>query len=309
MASEQPLPTGYYDEPVLKPPRWGWNVVAYLWLGGAGAGAYVIGSLATLRGGTDDAKIARHAYCASAAAMALCPPLLISHLGRPDRFHHMLRVWKPSSPMNAGVWAMSALAGLAFASAAAALSRRVGRALWRKDLAILGTPVALFVGTYTGVLLTHSSIPLWAASSALPAVFACSALGSGAALVSLASALSPATSAAARRRLDRTERLAAIAEGLALMCWLRDVGKFAKPLASVRLRGLFQFGAAFCGLVLPTVLPAPNQKGVRGWLDIAKPLLVLGGALALRYCVVEGGKMSARDQQAYLEFTSGYLLK
>ena len=41
---------------------------------------------------------------------------LVADLGRPERFHHMLRVAKPSSPMSMGTWILSAYgpgAGLA----------------------------------------------------------------------------------------------------------------------------------------------------------------------------------------------------
>jgi len=34
--------------------------------------------------------------------------LLIADLGRPERFHHMLRVAKPSSPMSVGTWILTA---------------------------------------------------------------------------------------------------------------------------------------------------------------------------------------------------------
>ena len=40
--------------------------------------------------------------------MAASPPLLISDLGRPERFHHMLRVLKPTSPMSVGSWVLGA---------------------------------------------------------------------------------------------------------------------------------------------------------------------------------------------------------
>ncbi len=32
---------------------------------------------------------------------------LIADLGRPERFHHMLRVAKPSSPMSTGTWILA----------------------------------------------------------------------------------------------------------------------------------------------------------------------------------------------------------
>jgi hypothetical protein len=44
---------------------------------------------------------------AAVAAFLPCPGLLIADLGRPDRFLYMLRVFKPSSPMNLGSWTLA----------------------------------------------------------------------------------------------------------------------------------------------------------------------------------------------------------
>ena len=280
---------GYYDEPALKPPDWGWSVIAYLWLGGAAAGAFVVGALASLRNKRGDDAIARCAFGASSAVVLLCPPLLISHLGRPDRFHHMLRVFKPSSPMNAGAWALTGLSALAVAGAATSASPKLRKLLPRKAVALAGLPLALFFGTYTGVLLGHSSVPLWAASPILPALFACSSLASGTALVSLAASLTRGIDARGRKRLHRAERAATAAEAVALAGWLNQIGPYGKPLKSDGVRDVFQIGAIACGIILPMI--------------VRSPLPGLVGALALRYSVVAAGKLSSQDQSAYLEFT------
>ena len=280
---------GYYDEPALKPPDWGWNVIAYLWLGGSAAGAFVVGALASLRNKRGDGAIARCAFGAATAAVLVCPALLVSHLGRPERFHHMLRVFKPSSPMNAGAWALLGLSALSVAAVATDRSTMLRKWLPRKDVALVGLPLGLFFATYTGVLLGHSSVPLWAASPMLPALFACSSLASGTALVSLAAAATRSVDDVGRRRLRRAERAATAAEAIALAGWLSQVGRFGKPLTSASVRDVFQIGAIGCGIVLPMFVRAP--------------FFCFGGALALRYSVVVAGKLSSQDQSAYLEFT------
>ena len=53
--------------------------------------------------------------------------LLIADLGRPERFHYMLRVVKPSSPMSVGTWILTAYgpgSGVAAARTAAAFAAR-----------------------------------------------------------------------------------------------------------------------------------------------------------------------------------------
>lgn len=286
---------GYYDVPVLKAPNWGWEVIGYLWLGGIAGGSFVISSLTTLRDKSHaDRHVARRGYAIAAVAAALCAPLLIKHLGRPERFHHMLRVWKPGSPMNAGAWTLAAFAPLAAMAAGAAL---FGEPRWlRRLIAAVGLPPALFFTTYTGALLGHSSVPLWAASPLLPALFACSALATGTAAIGF-------ESRRAHHRLARAERVAAAAELLTLAAWLAQADEFAKPLFDRKLKNPFVIGAVTCGMVLPLALPAAQNKNTT-WLDVLKPFLVLAGGLALRYAIVAAGKLSSQDQQAYLKFAS-----
>ena len=289
----------YYGQPAIKEPDWGWSVVGYLWVGGIGAGAFVASTLAALRGGRGDRQIAKLGFSVSTIAMGISAPLLISHLGRPERFHHMLRLFKPTSPMNAGVWGMTALSGMAFVNAALNL---LGAGPFTRSLAALaGMPAALFVSAYTGVLLGHSSIPLWAASPLLPAVFASSSMATGTAGISLLAELFSVGSTSARKRLAGAERIASAVEALALAAWLKETGEFAKPLFEPPLKDMFERGAIGAGIATPLALPSTRSSSF--W-DLVKPALVLAGGLALRYALVEGGRRSSKDPDAYLKFTS-----
>src|SRR5207237_4317140 len=96
----------YKDVPILKRPTWNNEVAVYFFFGGISAGAALIGSLADVFGGERRKELARTANYVAFVALLPCPPLLIADLGTPSRFHHMLRVFKPSSPMNLGSWAL-----------------------------------------------------------------------------------------------------------------------------------------------------------------------------------------------------------
>src|SRR5690348_9124715 len=85
-------PREYYGLPLLKPPVWTWEVPAYFFTGGAAGAAAVIAAVAQLAGGRPD--LVRDARWVAAAGGAVSPPLLISDLGRPERFLNMLRVFK-----------------------------------------------------------------------------------------------------------------------------------------------------------------------------------------------------------------------
>ena len=55
------------------------------------------------------------------------PALLVADLGRPERFLHMLRVFKVTSPMSVGTWILLASSGATNTAAALTLSGRLRR--------------------------------------------------------------------------------------------------------------------------------------------------------------------------------------
>src|SRR5215467_10839243 len=98
-----PLPeaspeNGYYQIPLLKQPPWKWQIPLYFFVGGAAGAAAVIGAIADYTGA--DHQLVRHARWIAAAGSVISPALLISDLGRPERFLAMMRVFKPQSPMS-----------------------------------------------------------------------------------------------------------------------------------------------------------------------------------------------------------------
>ncbi len=103
----------YYDVPLLKKPVWSWEIATYFFFGGLSAGAYVLGRAAERGGGRKYRDLTRMASYVALGTLMPCPPLLIADLGDPKRFHHMLRVWKPGTPMNFGTWSIVAYSGMA----------------------------------------------------------------------------------------------------------------------------------------------------------------------------------------------------
>jgi len=184
-----PIGPTYYDYPALKPPVWTWEVPAYFFVGGAAGAAALIGAVARRTGGSD--RLVRDARWIAAAGAALSPPLLISDLGRPERFLNMLRVFKLRSPMSVGAWTLVAFSNAAAAAAFADLAHRStgGRLPVRivadaADLLAAGTGVVL--STYTGVLLGATAIPIWSANATLlPLHFGASSLGAAVSMLEL----------------------------------------------------------------------------------------------------------------------------
>jgi hypothetical protein len=168
----------YYGKPILKLPRWKEpHLPAYLFLGGLSGGSAVMGAAAAATG---RGALARAGRITSAAAALGGTGFLVAELGRPERFLHMLRVAKPTSPMSMGSWLLAAHSGLAGAAAGSELTGRLP-ALG----AAAGACSALtgpLLATYTGVLLANTAVPGWhGARRELPVLFAASAMASAAA--------------------------------------------------------------------------------------------------------------------------------
>src|SRR5438477_12956852 len=149
----------YYDFPVLKAPTWHWEITWYFFFGGLAAGCYVIASIASLFGSREDRAVARAGYYLSLLSLLPCPPLLIKDLGRPERFLHMLRIFKVKSPMSVGVYGLlffSLFSGItAFIQVArdGLLGKWWGAKLLaslpQKLLAVPGVFFGFFLGGYT----------------------------------------------------------------------------------------------------------------------------------------------------------------
>jgi formate-dependent nitrite reductase membrane component NrfD len=172
------MTTTYADTPLLKPPVWTWEVPVYFFVGGAAGAASVLGAAAQLTGG--DEALVRDARWIALIGAGLSAPLLISDLGRPERFLNMLRVFKPQSPMSVGVWTLAIFGGAT--AGAVLLPYKPLRNL--SGLAAAATGVVM--ATYTGVLLGVTAIPLWKDhADFLPVHFGASALGSAVSLMEL----------------------------------------------------------------------------------------------------------------------------
>jgi formate-dependent nitrite reductase membrane component NrfD len=278
------------------------------------AGAYVTASLAQNFGSADDRRVAAGGYYVAAAALAPCAPLLIADLGRPDRFHHMLRIFKPLSPMNLGAWTLTGFTPIAVARAASAAA---STGLLRGPLAALarlvptrlaeltGCVLGLTLAGYSGVLLAATNVPLWAKSKLLGGLFMASALASGSAAVTLQAAQRGAPNATLHR-LGTLESAASLGEMAMLAGYLVQSGKTARPLTTGRFAAPFWLGAVGAGAMLPMLLHqfARRRDGrARRSLSTAAAVCTIAGSLALRWSIFEAGKVSSEDQAASFELS------
>lgn len=302
----------YRDIPILQRPPWGHWIAGYFFFGGISSGSFVVAALADLSGGQRARAIAHTAHYVALASLLPCPPFLIADLGKPARFHHMLRVVKPSSPMNLGAWVLTVHGAATTAGAAVALARDgrvplVGRAVARIPISAIGAgglPSALALGGYTGVLLGTSAIPVWYTSPLLGALFMASAISTGVAAVSLVGAMGGNTGEGDHDILAPFALIASVTEAALLGGYLATSGRAAAPL----LRGTLgaQLGGAAICIVAATALDivATRAPGRRQLLTaVAAGATLIGGAL-LRWSIVHAGHASADDREGTLAASS-----
>jgi formate-dependent nitrite reductase membrane component NrfD len=306
----EPVP-GYHDIPMLKPPVWTDMIAWYFFLGGLSGGAYVTARLAERIGGPRFRGVGAVGTGVAALAALPCAPLLIADLGDPKRFHHMLRVFKPESPMNLGSWVLTGYHGCGAAALAheflrdSSVMQSDDGSRFLKNAAdgllaaiadVGGIPLALLLTSYTGVLLTGGSVPVWCKSTWLPALFAASAFSSGSAAISLAMEALDAAGVrvgadVARLPLETLHTAAHLAEVVTLVGYLSTAGK---PLLTGKLatRTWGVLGSIAASEMMSRLPAGPRASR---WLKLGATALSLYSAYSLRSAILQAGGKSARN--------------
>ena len=298
----------YRNVPILARPTWGHLISAYFFLGGVSSGAFTLGSLA-LVGGRRRRRLSRAAHVTALITLLPCPPLLIADLGKPARFPHMLRIFKPSSPMNLGAWTLTAHGGFAAMTVLVDLAHArklpilgpLGRLVPESAFAVAGVPTALALGGYTGVLLGTTSVPAWSTSPLLGALFMASSLSTGLAAVALAATLSGPGKEGTERPLSALGFTFTAAELSLLLGYLATSAEAVKPLLHGRQGLLLRAAAAALGLSAALdAFHARRPVTPRSTSLPASVATLVAGAL-LRIAVVGAGAASAEDREGTLK--------
>jgi formate-dependent nitrite reductase membrane component NrfD len=287
----------------LKPPTWKNEIASYFFLGGISGGASVIAALAELIGGRSLQRLARVAHWVAFLTLLPCPPLLIADLGLPARFHHMLRVFKPGSPMNLGSWILTGHGGLLALTILRTMASRIPvfgpllRIVPSQPVAVAEVPLGLGLGGYTGVLIGTTSVPLWSRSPFLGGLFMASSMSTGAAAVSLAAT---GESEAEREALSTISIGSGLVELMLFALYLMTSGSAAKPLLEGPSFGVTLGGAAATGSAIVLEALAARVPFGAGLFTRVAALCTLAGGAALRFSVVHAGHPSANDRDGTL---------
>jgi Polysulphide reductase, NrfD len=282
----------YYGRPVLKSPVWEDGVAYYFFLGGLSAGSSL---LAVGADQTRRPALRKGARIAALASLALGAGYLIRDLGRPARFHHMLRVAKPTSPMNVGSWILAAYGpAVGVAAASELVPARLRRTVLGRLVGGLGRPAGLAsaalapaVASYTAVLLSQTAVPAWHESyPELPFIFTASAAASAGGLGMI---LAPPQEAAPARRLAMYGAIVELAASRRLENRLGVVGEAF--LTGEPRRQLARASMLTASGVLGSTLLGRHSRIAA----IASGAALLAGGLLERLGLLHAGRASTMD--------------
>jgi hypothetical protein len=282
----------YYDRPLLQESVWEWAIPLYYYIGGLTGASLVLSAAAQVKQAAELDLLIRRGHRIGFIGCLVSGGLLIYDLGRPSRFLNMLRVFRPTSPMNMGAWILSGTG--ACATGASFFRGRGG--LWGNAGGLFGLLAGVFgmgLSTYTGVLIANSAIPIWQESrKALPILFGSSALAS------LGCTFDIFCERPEARRITNlignVGRAAELAAGMVMERHASAVPRVGRPFKR-GLSGLMWRGAAFLTFASLVVSTLPNRTRKS---RIAAGLLGTAGSLLLRVTVEHLGTASARDARA-----------
>ncbi len=300
---------------------WSWQPALYLFLGGMGAGAFIMAAVLFLIDRTKHRLVVCASMWTAFASLAVGLMLLLSELISPVRGIMMWSAFSNfSSWMTYGAWGAFCALAVWFVSALLAV-RPVGNGLAKKwkwfkahgavlrtVLAWIGIALGAFVAVYTGMLLmTAGGVPLWD-SPLLPALFTVSAFDTGVALVEAIAVILSKRDPLAHRAQMLMERIVVVlvvaevavlaallwqmASGDAATAWGAAAAASAELLTSGGLSTVFWWMVVACGLVLPLAMAilglALGKRESRPAMAVGAIGALIGGC-ELRFLMLAAG--------------------
>lgn len=283
---------------------WRWKIAAYLFLAGAGAGAYLIGALAMFGGYDAPAKIA---ITIGPPIVAVSTLFLIADLGHPEKF--FIAVLHPSTSwisrgfiillveiivgvIHIGLWVWP-------------FNVLNGAPEWRAAVAVVGGIFAVATAIYTGLLIgVIVSRPFWN-SPLLPVLFLVSAASTGIGLVMLATPVwygivggaDQAVVGTFLRDVAQADMILIILEALIVYLYLQIVYDRAPEgvalLTRGKFSGVFWGGFIVVGLLIPLIIEYfalfLGELAAEMLVGLVAGILVLFGGLLLRFLILAAG--------------------
>ncbi len=279
-------------EHFVQPPHWEVWITLYFFLAGIAGGSYVLATMLRLWGSPRDEATSRVAFMWAFPIAVVCGILLTIDLGKPLRFWHMMinttpgsvgLNFKPWSPISLGTWALLLFSLFAFVSFLEVMTKRGNdrnvsgaMVIWN----VLGSLVALFLASYTGVVLSVSNQPVWSDSYAIGGLFVASALSASAAFLGFMSRYRSDDALATEGRLAAADAWFVLLELIMIIAFfvtLSSAGQLWRETTPIYLIGWILIFASF----IPSLRMLAGGARVR--------YATSGGAVAATRAVVGTG--------------------
>ena len=157
------IQNGYANMPVTKAPGWFGSIAWDALLNGMATGLFMAAAVCELAAPAVFTPVSKVAYPVALVLLLVDLGMLVLDLGDSFRFHHMLRIFKPGSPMSVGTWCLTIFSLPLTAAAALSLLAQIGIDFeWFRILAVVvGLLPAFGSAAYKGVLLSTNAQPGW----------------------------------------------------------------------------------------------------------------------------------------------------
>lgn len=270
--------------------HWHWLIVIYLFLGGLGAGAYLVSFAAEKGWLGKNSSLSRAGYYISAPVVAFGTLLLVFDLGqglyKPWLLIRLL--YNYGSVMTWGVFILSAFIIIGFIKALLVFKHKKTPAAinWA------GAVLALATGMYTGLLLwAVEAIPFWS-TGIMPALFVVSALSTGLSATALLASVIEKGKISERREGQAHFLLIAVELMIVIIFFAIMLTGVKGPIgiqsAMMAITGSYAilFWGVFMAMGLIFPLIAYIKKNNHSYVHIFSDVSVLLGGFALRAIIV-----------------------
>ena len=289
-----PADTTYYERPLLKKSVWSIDIPLYYFLGGTAGAALTMAAaiqFVSRPGKSPVRKLSAICHWTGIIGSTLGAAFLIHDLGRPARFLMMMRVFRPTSPMNMGVWILGGAAPTAI-STGLLINRDGLPGVIGEITGYLSGIFGAALAGYTGVLVSNSAIPVWQESRRwMPVLFVASSAASAASVIDI---ISPGRRALRFTRIFGTAgRCAELAAARMVERSASRVPQVVEPFRRGAGGALWKAaGALTAASLVLSLLPGGRRK------MIAAGICGAAGSLCLRFAVHHITNASALDPRA-----------
>ena len=285
----------YYERPMLKQSVWSIDIPLYYFLGGAAGAALTLGAaiqLVSPRGEHPLRRISAICHWTGIVGSSAGALFLVHDLGRPSRFLYMMRVFRPTSPMNVGVWILSGAAPAAIVTGLLVTRRGLLGLIGEISGYVAGVFGAALAG-YTGVLVANSAVPIWQeARRWLPVLFVASSAASAASVIDVVAC--EACESSITRLFGTAGRLAELAAAHMVERTASAIPKVGEPLQRGKPALLWKVARNLTAASFAvSLLPFRRRK-----VAMAAGLLGVAGSFCLRMAVHYMSNVSSRDPRA-----------